>query len=256
MNMLEAIYSRKSIRSYLQEKIEWDILSDILAFADQLPMLYEGIAVEYKLVSNIEKKQGFSGPFSVKAPYYLCISSEVKENYEINAGYLMQQINLYIASKGLGACFLGGVYPGRSLKASMKYDYVISLAFGKTTEPLYRNEIAEAKRLPETDVVVYKEKVTPDMKEILTAARLAPSSMNSQPWRFVAYRNRIHIFGKKNIFLNGILSHTRMIDIGIMLANLLIAAEELWVDVSITKVDSIKNKRFQNNEYMLTILIG
>ena len=46
-----------------------------------------------------------------------------------------------------------------------------------------------------------------------------------------------------------------MIDMGIMLANLMIAAEELWVDVKLTKSDSIKSKSLQNNEYLLTVLI-
>lgn len=255
--MFETIFSRRSIRHFKEERIEWEVLSDILDFADKLPMLMDGIGVEFKLISNIEKKQGFSGPFSVKAPYYLCISSEKKEDYAINAGYLMQQINLYIASKGLGACFLGSTHPGFSLKASMKYDYMLSLAFGKTEEPLYRGSAEEAKRLPETDVVVYKEQVTSDIKQMLTAARLAPSSLNSQPWRFVVYKNRIHVFSKKNnLIINALLNQLKMIDMGIMLANLLIASEELWIDISLSKIEAIKHKRFQNNEYIMTILIG
>ncbi|MDF2542783.1 MAG: hypothetical protein K0S47_2501 [Herbinix sp.] len=255
MNMFEAIFSRKSIRSFLQEKIEWDVISDILNFANSLPMLIDGIAVEFKLISNIESNQGFHGPFNVKAPYYLSLSSEVKDDYLINAGYLMQQLNLYITSKGLGACFLGAAHPGKAVKSMMKYNYVYSLAFGKSSEPLYRSS-ADAKRLPEKDVIVYKEDVMPDIKQILLAARLAPSSMNSQPWRFVVYKNRIHIFTKKNAFLTGVLSHSKMFDMGVMLANLLLAAEELWVEISLTKSDSIKNKQFHKNDYVMTILIG
>ena len=47
-----------------------------------------------------------------------------------------------------------------------------------------------------------------------------------------------------------------MIDMGIMLANLLIAAEELWVDVTLNKLDNLKSKQLQNNEYVRTIIIG
>lgn len=255
MNTYEAIFSRKSIRRFLWEKLEWEMISDILEYANNLPMLIKGIPVEYKLVSNIEKKQGFRGPFSVKAPYYLCISSEEKEDYLINAGYLMQQINLYIASKGLGACFLGAANPGKELKNTMKYEYVIALAFGKTSDPVFRDS-SQAKRLPESDVVVYKEEVSSDIKQILTAARLAPSSINSQPWRFVVYKNRIHIFAKKNNKLFTYMDYYKMINMGIMLCNLLLAAEELWVDLSITKQENLKSKQFQSNEYICTLLIG
>ncbi|MDF2941570.1 MAG: hypothetical protein K0S01_428 [Herbinix sp.] len=254
MNTFEAIFSRRSIRHFLNEKLEWDVISDILEFANSLPMLIEGIAVEFKLVSNIETKQGFHGPFNVKAPYYLCISSEESEDYLLNAGYLMEQLNLYITSKGLGTCYLIA-YPGSGLKATMKYEYTLALAFGKTNLSLYRDSI-EAKRLSESEVVVYKEEVTLDIKQVLAAARLAPSGFNSQPWRFVVYKNRIHVFAKKNIFLAKALDYNKMIDMGIMMANLLLAAEELWVEVSLTKSDSLKNKQLQNNEYVCTISIG
>lgn len=255
MNTFDVIFSRRSIRHFLQEKVEWETIADILQYADSLPMLIKGISVEYKLVSNIEKSQGFRGPLSVKAPYYICLSSEKEEDYLLNAGYLMQQLNLYIESKGLGACFVGYASPGHTLKTTMKYDYVVALAFGKTDRPLYRNS-NDAKRLPEAELVVYKEEVSPDMKQILNAARLAPSTYNLQPWRFVVYRNRIHVFAKKNVFIAKALDNNKMIDMGIMMANLLLTAEELWVDVKITKSESIKNKNLPNNEYVLTILIG
>lgn len=255
MNMFESIFSRKSIRHFLSEEIEWDVLADILSFADNLPMLIEGIAVEFKLINNTKKDQNYTGLFSLKAPYYLSISSETKEDYLINSGYLMQQLNLFLSSKGLGTCFLGIAKPKKSNIAIMKYDYVITLAFGKTAESPYRDSSA-ANRLPEKDVVVYKEDVSSEIKQMITAARLAPSSMNSQPWRFVVYQNRIHVFCKKNVLLTVALGHTKMVDMGIMLANLLLAAEELWVDVSLTKSDVIKHKQLKNNDYILTIQIG
>lgn len=254
MNTFDAIFSRKSIRHFKNVKLEWEVIEDILEYANQLPMLIEGIAVEFKLVSNIEEKQGFGTPFHVKAPYYLCISSEDKEDYLLNAGYLMQQIDLYLATKGLGACY-SVISPGRGLKSTMKYNFVIALAFGMTSSTLYR-ESSEAKRLSESELVVYKEEVTPDIKQVLNAARLAPSMYNSQPWRFVVYRNRIHVFAKKNLFVAKVFDYNKMIDMGIMLSNLLLSAEELWVDVSLSKSESLMVKQFQNNEYVCTISIG
>ena len=254
MNTFEAIFSRRSIRHFQYETIEWDVIADILQFADNLPMLIDDIAVEFKLVSNIETKQGFHGPFHVRAPYYICISSEEKEDYLLNAVYLIQQLNLYIAAKGFGACVVISS-PGSGLKATMKYEYVAALAFGKSVASPYR-ESSAAKRFPESELVVYKEEVTPDIKQVLAAARLAPSTYNNQPWRFVVYNNRIHVFAKKNVFLAKALDYNKMIDMGIMMANLLLTAEELWVDVSLSKSESLKSKSLQNNEYVCTIVIG
>lgn len=254
MNIYDTIFSRKSIRSYHQEKIEWEVLDDILKFADKLPMLVQDIGVEYKLVINIEENQGFNGPFTVKAPYYIVLSSEKKDDYLLNAGYIMQQLSLYIESKGLGTCFMGGASPGMGLKNTIKYDYVITLAFGKPKEEAYRDYML-AKRNSENELVVYKEEVSSDIRKILKAARLAPSSINSQPWRFVVYKNRIHVFTKKNPWLFKPMDKMKMIDMGIMMANLLIAAEELWIDVKLTRSDSMMNKSLRSNEYVLTILI-
>lgn len=254
MNTFDAIFSRRSIRHFKQEKLDWEVIEDILEYANKIPMLFEGISVEFKLVSNIEEKQGFSTPFHVKAPYYLCISSEEKEDYLLNAGYLIQQLDLYLVAKGLGSCFTI-ISPGRNLKAAMTYKFVVALAFGKTSSELYRDS-SKAKRLPESELIVYKEDVSGDIKQVLSAARLAPSMYNTQPWRFVVYRNRIHVFAKKNVFVAKLLDYNKMIDMGIMLANLLLAAEELWVDVSITKSETLKNKQFQKNEYICTIAIG
>jgi nitroreductase len=172
----------------------------------------------------------------------------------LNAGYLMQQINLYLTAKGFGTCFLVA-YPGSGLKATMKYEYVVALAFGKTKSKLTR-ESSEAKRLPEDEIIVYKEEVTPDIKQVLAAARLAPSAFNSQPWRFVVYKNRIHVFAKKNLFIAKAMDYNKMIDMGIMMANLLLTAEELWVDVALSKSDALLTRQFQNNEYVCTIAIG
>lgn len=253
MNTFEAIFSRRSVRHYQHEKLDWNVIADILEYANKLPMLIEGIAVEFKLVSNIEEKQGFRGPFSVKAPYYLCISSEEKEDFLLNAGYLMQQLDLYITSKGLGACFVAG--PGHGLKATMKYTFVTALAFGIATSELYR-ESSKAKRYPEKELIVYKEEVTPDIKQVLAAARLAPSAYNSQPWRFVVNKKRIHVFTKKNKLVAKAMDKEKMIDMGIMMANLLLAAEELWVDISLSKSETLMSKQFQKNEYVCTILIS
>lgn len=74
---------------------------------------------------------------------------------------------------------------------------MVVMAFGKPKGSCYRKQ-AEAKRLSLDDLCVYKETPRQWMKQLLDAARMAPSSMNSQPWRFVVFDSRIHIFSKKH----------------------------------------------------------
>ena len=45
----------------------------------------------------------------------------------------------------------------------------------------------------------------------------------------------------------------KRIDIGCMLANVTQAAEELWLSTTIVKMENIEEKKFKNNEYILSI---
>jgi len=252
MNLYEAIFVRKSVRKYKMQAIDQTRLDGILHFAESLPMLFEGISVEYKIIDNTEQNQGLSGAFLVKAPYYIIIASDTSPNYKINSGYLLQQISLYLTAKGLGSCYLGSAKPKKDILADLQHEYVMALAFGEGDQEVYRTA-EKAKRLPESDIAVYKTEVKKPVRTLIKAARLAPSSMNSQPWRFVVYNNRIHVFCKKNIFLSSVLSEIKLIDIGVCLANLLVAAEELWVDVQLLRLDNISSTVFKKNEYILSI---
>ena len=77
--------------------------------------------------------------------------------------------------------------------------------------------------------------------------------MNSQPWRFVVYDNRIHIFSVKKIYEK----YNRLdeINFGILFANMMTAAEELWLDVDLIRLDNISQKTFPNTEYILSAIL-
>ena len=120
------------------------------------------------------------------------------------------------------------------------------VAFGKSHGSHTRRQ-SEAKRLPLEDLCVFKEVPRQWMTQMLEAARLSPSSMNSQPWRFVVYDNRIHIFSKKHSVEK--LRKWDEVNFGIMFANMMVAAEELWLDaVSYTHLDVYKRQGSENGK--------
>lgn len=252
MNLYEAIFVRKTVRKYKMEPLDQSLLDGIISFAESIPMLSEGIAVEYRLMEHSELKKYYSGALRFKAPYYLMLYSENIQGYQMNAGYLMQQVSLYLTAKGLGSCYLGMLKPKKVKAEGSKIDYVITLAFGKAENEVYRAS-DKAKRLPLNDIAIFKSEVNRNIKTMIQAVRLAPSSMNSQPWRLVVYDNRIHIFCKKNIFLTGVLNEVKLVDIGICLAHLLVTAEELWVDVKPVHLDNISSIAFKKNDYVISI---
>ena len=115
--------------------------------------------------------------------------------------------------------------------------FMAMLAFGYPDGHLTR-EAAFARRLPLNKLCVFREEPGEQMKTILKAARLAPSALNLQPWRFVVYSGRIYVFA-----LNGLLEKTvghkmRELSIGCMLSHIMLAADELWMQMETRTEDS------------------
>ena len=170
----------------------------------------------------------------------------------MNAGYLMEQLSLYLVTCGLGSCYVGTPILKKKYLRRDNKKLMIVLAFGYAKGSCTRKP-NEAKRLSLSELCVYKETPRQWMKQLLEAARMAPSSMNSQPWRFVVYDNRIHIFSVKKIYEK----HNRLdeINFGILFANMMTVAEELWLDVDLIRLDNISQKTFPNTEYILSAIL-
>ncbi|MCR3923503.1 MAG: nitroreductase, partial [Firmicutes bacterium] len=152
--------------------------------------------------------------FSIKAPHYFIISSETKDGYLTNVGFMFQQIDLFLASKGIGSCWLGMAKPTEQLDS--KLQLVIVLAFGPALKSPHR-ELANFKRKPLAEI-------SSGSDERLACARLAPSATNSQNWFFVCDDGNIHIYKKKLNPVSALMyEKVNGVDIGIAICHLYVA---------------------------------
>lgn len=254
MNYYEAIRARKSIRKYEEKALPEELLAGLMAYTKKLIPYAKDISVQFTLVKKKESTTAIKGNFLVKAPYFLLLSSELKQDYLLNAGYLMEQVVLYLTMHGIGTCYQGALRPSDQLKEKMTGEYVTAVAFGYAAEQLYR-EGKRKKQLPEETTVIYREETGAVIKEILRTALLSPSGLNAQPWRIVAYHNRLHIFCRKDFFFRDVLNDIQLIDLGIFLANLKLAAEECWMNTHFVWMESIADKTMERNEYIITALL-
>lgn len=250
MNLYEAIGCRQSIRRYTGQEVSERLREQILSYCEKAARLNDRIATELEILDNTQKKADVKGLFKVEAPYYLVLYSEDTSGYERNAGYLMEQIVLYLTCKELGSCYLGGAKSKKTVKNGKKQ--VMILAFGFPEGKLYR-ESPLAKRLPLSELCIFKEEVGEQMKTALKAARLAPSAYNSQPWRFVVYSEKIYVFAQKGGM--PVLSARGMRDfgIGIMLSHIMLAAEELWMELETVTEEPFASKVYKNGDYVATL---
>lgn len=257
MNFYDAIFVRKSVKNYYMEQLDQSMLDHILNFAAHITPIMSNTKFEYKIIDNTKVENHLSGIFSVKAPYYFVISSESKDDDLLNAGYIMEQIALYLTIKGLGSCFVSAKKPRKEEVLGLHYEHIVMLAFGKTKDNKFLN-MKKLNRSSESNMCIYKEEVDNNMKLLIKAALSVPSSYMNQTWKFVVYENRIHVFCNKDLsFAKGYEKghELKYFDTGIMLSHIVIAAEELWLDTSIKRLDNISNKYFKNYEYIISVLI-
>lgn len=254
MNQYDAIFVRRSVKSFRAETISDKSISQILNFANYITGISGKNTVNFEIWSSGEKDKMIEHHFSVKAPYYFVLSASDKVDRFLNLGFVMEQVALYLVTKDLGSCFTG-LRKVKELNGKEEDKIIAVLAFGVPVD-----ESAYAKRqriLPLEHVCVFKDRTDPNIKDMLCAAMLAPSRMNSQPWRFLVVNNRIHVFRKRErlAFKSSSADWYHEFDIGMMLANLLIAGEELWYNTDIVKSENIAEKELKNNLYMFTVVV-
>ena len=128
------------------------------------------------------------------------------------------------------------------------------IAFGRAAGRPSRDS-SLAHRASLAALCAFKDEPGEQVKAILRAARLAPSSFNSQPWRFVVYSDRIYIFAKKTLPFSGKEKRAfKEFNIGIMLSHIMLAAEELWMNMETQVEDQFAKKDYKNGEYVCTIV--
>ena len=252
MSIYEAVFARKSVRNFRMDAISVPLLESIRNYHREGQGLFGKTEIEVSLVDNHLGKQKTLGLFGIRAPYYLLIYSEGGEKAVMNVGYAVQQTVLYICSRGLGSCIINPASAKKSLQFQGGKKLCGIIAFGRSNGSYTRKSI-EAKRLDTSKLCVYKEKPRLWMKQLLEAARMAPSGLNSQPWRFVVYDNRIHVFckGKKTEQMKKL----DELNFGIMFANMIVVAEELWLDVDLIRLEDISQKTFMNSRYILSVIL-
>jgi hypothetical protein len=172
MTLYETISVRRSVRTYDETPLGEGVLRDIEQYVNITKQLPDTSAT-FKVVSG-DAVKGTNAPYAILA---FCPPGDAEY---ANVGYVLEKADLYIQSIGLGSLWLGRAKPDDAEET-----FCILLAFGPTSVPL-RTGDPDFKRLPVTEI-------SDQMNPVASAARLAPSAMNSQPWRLKFAEDKIVI---------------------------------------------------------------
>ena len=104
---------------------------------------------------------------------------------KVNAGYMLQQMDLFLEKNGFGCCWYGMAKPEERRLDGL--DFVIMLTFGKGLDGGYRSGAEDFKRMASSAIWSGNSKFA-------DVVRLAPSACNSQPWRFTREDNVIRVY--------------------------------------------------------------
>jgi nitroreductase len=238
MDLYQSIFKRKSIRNYDIAKLDSSTIKDIEEYLNCIKPYDSKIKIKSYIFDDEKQISGF---FKIKAPHYIAITSEKKEDYLINVGYILEQLVMYLTTKEIGTCWLGGSKPNPEILKGNSLDYVVMLAFGKAKEPLYRENVSEFKRKSISEISNLNE-----TNNVIEAVRLAPSASNQQAWYFEYDQDEISVYCKKVMHL---MDRMSKIDIGIALAHIYIAAKNEGKNIGFMKKE---NNIKSGYEYIIT----
>jgi hypothetical protein len=175
------IFKRKSFRRFDDTlSLSNEELQKIEQQLYKLIPLVVDINIKYQIVKR-EKTTCKRGE------YCLLVYSEKKENYLLNVGYVLEQLDMWMASENIGACWYG---MGKTTERQYDgLDYVIMMTFGKGRSVEFRKDYTKAKR-KELEIIWNGECFV----DVANVVRYSPSSCNSQPWRVFCESDDIHIY--------------------------------------------------------------
>ena len=147
--------------------------------------------------------------------YCILLHSEKKENYLQNIGYIGEQLDLYLASLGIGALWFGIGKPDEPTYNGL--DFVIMIAIAKMPKDKFRKDMFKSKR--KTLQEIWDGEYYQDIGNIV---RFTPSACNTQPWKVSAEEKSLTIYrykkpGKRGIMPADKVAYYNRIDIGIFL---------------------------------------
>ncbi|MDR2854891.1 MAG: hypothetical protein LBV40_01880 [Methanomicrobiales archaeon] len=225
MTLYETIYVRRQVRKFNMTPLEQQTVDEILNFVSEADQL-AGQHARFEIASANDVSGG------KPAPHYVVSYCDDTSAAYANVGYVLQKVDLYMQSKGLGS----GWYAGAKPKVHSE-NHCIALAFGRTDTPT-RKDPAEFKRLP-------IEKISPIDNMVAKAVRLAPSAMNSQPWRLEFEDGKVMVKDIGRGLMRVVLRNKlNKIDIGIAARHAVIALEEEGKEIT-SIIPKITGKTFE-----------
>lgn len=245
----DTIFKRKSVKKYDLTPLDENTLSEISKHLNNLKPMYDDIKTEVKIIplEQVETRKK-------EAPHYMAVFSEPKDDYLVNVGFMLQQMDLFLSGNDIGSCWQGSPRPKGEVLKNSDLEFVIVMSFGKPADPgsLHRGGASDFKRKPLSEISSVK-----GADEVLEAVRLAPSAGNSQPWFFTGDKNVIHVYTTKPYAVKGHkapkVKKYNVISMGIAIYHLLAALKHFGKKTKIGIDERAKRNSPEGYDYVVSL---
>ncbi len=245
----ETVRQRYSVRTYAPTPVPPAIREKILQYAETIDNPF-GAKVHFQFIekqtASKGEKLGTYG-FIKGADLFIAVTVQDKEGAAESVGYVFEQLVLYIASLGLGTCWLGGTFNKSAFaeKIEIPDGWIFPIlspvgypAKQRVKERVFRTAINANNRVASEKLFFADAFKTPlDLHKVgayahcLENLRLAPSAGNKQPWRVVYDGNVFHFFKK------GSMQFMQVLDVGIGINHFVLTANERGLQGHLAKAD-------------------
>lgn len=196
---LEAIYKRHSRRQYDSKQLPQEIITSLTSFLAELNQHLTGARVVFINENPEEVFKGIVGSYGKiqGAPAYAAFLGDMSDpNVQEKVGYLGECFVLEATALGLGTCWVGGFFRPQIVARQTEIrtgEHVLSVTpvglirenyswMEKTMSSFAGSK--NRKKLKELCIGQVGSNLPKWVKAALEAARVAPSAVNRQPWRF------------------------------------------------------------------------
>ncbi|MDO8736601.1 MAG: nitroreductase family protein [Thermoleophilia bacterium] len=251
----EVIPLRHSIRAYTGEPVPGELLEQLGRVAAGFSGPAARVVVTTEAVSQVFR--GVAGSYGsiVDPPAYAAvIGNKADPTFQLMCGYAGEAVVLEAVSHGLGTCWVGGFFHpdvvANAMTLAPEEQVLAVIALGMDAQAanfshrLIKKFARSHKRksldelvsgLPQTEWPAW-------MGAALECARLAPSAVNRQPWRFLAEPGQITVSVDS---LSDTYRIAKRLDCGIAMLHLETGARHLGVEGSWTYLDPPDVARYE-----------